>query len=491
MRLVRMRTLLAIVVGACAVLAIPASASAAEPGSISGTVTNASTGEPLPFIEVCAYNEVTPAFGCDFSEFGTGEYEIPNLEAGSYNVEFNGEEGFFGGFFTQWYNGKATFAEADSVPVTEGEVTEGIDAAMQERGGKISGTVTDATNGAGIGGIEVCARGGEEFFGQCAITGSDGQYTLEHLLAGSYKVEFFSPFKFNSTLEKAELEGPNYVGQFYNGKAHEEEADAVTVSDGTTTSGINASMQPGATINGTVTDATSGNALQGIEVCAWGSTQFNCTQTDTAGNYSIPTLATGSYKIEFQPEFFFVKSSEFGKEHWRRTDFPLIDYLRQYWNEKFSFEAAEPVAVTGGQSVNSINARMTKEVQPPPPPGTAKVHGKVRVKGNKVLVPLQCGGPGDCAGTLKLTAKSVTPKKKTGKRNHKRAKTVVIGQKKFSIHGGTSAVVKVGLNAKGKALLAQAGGKGLKVKVGGTGLKAQSVTLKGKAPKKHKKHGKR
>ena len=53
----RLGTLLAIVVGPCSVLAMPAMASAA--GKISGQVTNASTADPIPFLEVCAY-EASP-----------------------------------------------------------------------------------------------------------------------------------------------------------------------------------------------------------------------------------------------------------------------------------------------------------------------------------------------------------------------------------------------------------------------------------------------
>ncbi len=489
----RLGTLLAIVVGLCSVLALPAAASAAEPGFISGQVTNASTGEPLYFIFVCAHDATTgETVACDETEFN-GKYEI-SLAEGEYKVEFQGGSGYF----TQWYNGKASFAEGEVVEVESEEVTENIDAALVERYGKISGTVTDASNGSGIGGIRVCAQGrGETYSGDCETTGPDGSYTLNYLGAGEYTVEFYSLYKYNESLEKWELEGPNYVRQYYNGKLHREEADGVSVAEGSTTTGINASMQPGATISGTTTDAVSGGGIQGIYVCAWGATTtHSCSQTDKDGNYSIPALPADSYKVEFQPEYFFLKESEWEKEHWMRSDFPVMDYLRQYWNEKFSFEAAESIAATAGSSTTGINAKMTKEVQPPPPISTAKAAKTAKVKGGKVLLKLSCPGPGDCTGSLKLTARKVIKPKKKGKghkRNHKRSRTVTIGKNKFSVHAGTTAIVKVKLNGAGKSLFAQSHGK-LKATLSGTHITKTTLTLKGKAPKKkhhkkkHRKH---
>lgn len=487
----RLGTLLAIAVGLCSILALPAAASAAEPGFISGQVTNASTGEPLFDIEVCAHDATTGfTVSCDSTEFN-GEYEI-GLAEGEYKVEFEGGSGYV----TQWFEAKANFAEADVVEVEEGETEENVNAALVERYGKITGTATDASNGSGIGGLEVCARGkGETFDGSCTETNPDGTYTLSFLIPGEYTVEFYSRFKYNESLEKSELEGPNFVTQYYNGKLHREEADGVSVTESGTTTNINASMQPGATISGQTTDAVSGGGIQGIYVCAWGATTTHlCAQTDKEGNYSIPALPADSYKVEFQPEYFFLKESEYEKEHWKRTDFPVMDYLRQYWNDKFSFEAAESIAATAGQSITSISAKMTKEVQPPPPVSTAKSAKTAKVKGGKVLLQLTCPGPGDCTGNLKLTARQVIKpkKKKHHMRNHKRSRTVTIGKNKFSVHAGTTATVKVPLNGAGKSLFAKSGGK-LKATLSGTNITKTTLTLKGKAPKKkhhQKKHTK-
>jgi hypothetical protein len=61
-----------------------------------------------------------------------------------------------------------------------------------------------------------------------------------------------------------------------------------------------------------------------------------------------------------------------------------------------------------------------------------------------VALRLRCGGGGDCAGVLRLTARS-------GKR------TVALGRRAYRIRAGRSGLVRVKLTRKGRALLARHG----------------------------------
>jgi hypothetical protein len=472
----KVRTTIGLAVSLALVLAVPTTAAAA--GNIAGKATDAATGGPIPFLQVCAYDSATHLFGgCDYTN-EEGSYRIETLPAGAYKVSFGGESFFGGGYLSQWYSGKLSFETADPVSVTDGNTTSGVDAAMQERGGKIAGTVTDAASGAPITGIEVCAGLTTQsfFWSSCGTTDAAGQYTLTQVEPGSYRVEFRSPYQYNEALERNELEGPNYVTQFYSGQGRADSATPVAVTTGATTAGVNAALQPGATISGTVTDAATGATLRGISVCAWGSSDYRCAVTDTGGGYSIPTLPAGSYKVEFTPEYLFNKAVyNEGKRVYSRSDFPLMDYARRYWNEKVSFEAAEPVTATAGATTSSINAKLSKEVQPPAPPpavGPAVIAAKAKVKRGKALLNVTCQGTAPCKGILKLTARAATKKKGKAK-----ARNVVIGKAPFGILPGKTATVKVKLSATGKDLVKKAGKKGVKVKVTGTALKPGSVTL--------------
>ncbi len=483
----KLRTTFALGTALCVAvaLAIPAAAGAATPGSIAGKVTNAATGSPVASVYVCAYTATTDIYkGCAYTG-PTGEYKIENLPAEGYKVEFDGSSSYEGAYFTQWYSGKSDFAAADPVLVTEGNTATGINAALVERGGKISGTVTDAGNGAPIGNIEVCAANAAYssiyFYESCQRTNSGGQYTLTHLEAGSYRVEFTSPYKYNESTGESELEGPNYVTQFYPGKAHAEEGDLISVSDGSTTSGIDAALQAGATISGTVTDAITGAPLRGVDACAWGASNFYCDSTNASGQYSITTVPTGSYKVEFDPEQLYIgyTPGQPEKEHWQRSEYALAEYATQYWNDKFTFAAAESITATGGATTSGIDAKLTKQTEPAPPPGTAQLKSKkAKLAGTRTLIELSCVGVGPCKGNLTLTAKA---------KGMKKAKESVIGTGSFGFLPGTTGIVAIKLTGTGKSLIDKAGKKGLKVSVGGTGLMAGSVTLVGTA-KPHKKH---
>ncbi len=73
--------------------------------------------------------------------------------------------------------------------------------------------------------------------------------------AGEYKVEFSD-------------RGGDFLSQFYDGKTLSSEAQLVTVAAGQTTSGVDAALQEGARITGKVTDASTQEAIDGIEACA-------------------------------------------------------------------------------------------------------------------------------------------------------------------------------------------------------------------------------
>lgn len=112
----------------CGLLAAPATALGA--GSLSGKVTAAAGGQPLPGIEVCAESVgVTDIREC--VETGSdGKYQVGGLEAGNYKVGFQPPAG--SGFLPQYYNGKTGSGEANLVLVVNAADIFGIDAALRK-----------------------------------------------------------------------------------------------------------------------------------------------------------------------------------------------------------------------------------------------------------------------------------------------------------------------------------------------------------------------
>jgi hypothetical protein len=228
------RVVAALAIIACALLFVPAIASAAI-GSISGTVIAASGGAPLKGVEVCAYalgGEEEFEEACILTST-SGEYTISGLMPGSYKVEFwPHREGL--NLITQFYNDKPSFATADVVTVTGGAPLTGVDAELRE-GGRIAGTVTDASTHAGVGEIIVCAFESISEAGACTLTAAGGQYTIAGLPSGSYEVVFAPNF------EEEELPG-TYITQYYNDKPTFATADLVSVTVPATTSNIDAAL---------------------------------------------------------------------------------------------------------------------------------------------------------------------------------------------------------------------------------------------------------
>ena len=115
-------------------------------------------------------------------------------------------------------------------------------------GGSISGTVL-GPDGAPL--EDVCVTVTDQWWSQSfagACTEADGTYQTSGVAEGDYRVLF--------------RDGSRYAPQWYNGAASLEGAEPVFVSLGTVTDGIDARMQTGARISGTVRDA-SGAPLRG------------------------------------------------------------------------------------------------------------------------------------------------------------------------------------------------------------------------------------
>ena len=94
-----------------------------------------------------------------------------------------------------------------------------------------------------------------ESYVSSGYTGTDGTYTIGRLQSGSYKVYFYASYNYNGI----------YFDEWYDNKADFETADLVWVTAPSNTT-VNAALDRGGSITGTVTDAETGEALSDISV---------------------------------------------------------------------------------------------------------------------------------------------------------------------------------------------------------------------------------
>jgi hypothetical protein len=159
--------------------------------------------------------------------------------------------------------------------------------------GTITGTVIEAAASPVVE-VEVCAA---EIINKsnfkCVTTEADGTYEIAGLSPGAYNVGFWTT--------------RNYVVQFWKDEPTWETATPVIVAPGLQTPEIDAVLEVGATISGTVTAAATGTPVEKVEACAklveLGPERKleleRCAKTNAAGEYTIDGLVAGQWSINF------------------------------------------------------------------------------------------------------------------------------------------------------------------------------------------------
>jgi hypothetical protein len=377
-------------------LALPAAGEAASPGAITGTISGAGVG-PLIGAEACA-EAITPGateFSCAKSGAG-GTYAIGGLAEGSYVVWIAPPSGT--NFVAEYYGGAQSFEAATQVPVKAGATTPNIGATL-EKGATISGLVRAAATGSPVANVEVCASATTGAGEGCAQTEANGTYRIIGLPAGSFYVEFF-------TYET----GQNLLSQAY-------ELGLVTLTAGQERTGVNASLQPGGQITGTVRAAATGAPLKGVDVCLTEATEtypLACIVTPATGAYRFYGVWSGTFKVAFSPE---ASELEEG-EYWELAPdaFPT-----QWWNGQPTFAAATPIAVGPGGTAAGIDGSLGPGPVAPPvvtPPSTS-APAPVAVAPQPKPQPLKCR-KGFAKKTAKGRTRCVKLKRHKPKRHHRK-----------------------------------------------------------------------
>lgn len=257
-------------------------------GRITGTVTNAATGEPIEIPIVHIYDSGGAFVASPVLITPEGNYFVEGLPTGIYFARTNV---VFDDFAQKLYNdiscAGCSVTMGTPISVIAGSTTTGIDFAL-EPGGSISGFITDAATSAPL----------EEFvyeiYNSCGqfvtsgLSNSVGRVTLrEGLPTGTYFVVTSNNF--------------GYINEAYNNVAcvgcDPTLGTPVTVTAGSITEGINFALSKGSHISGIVAGAGAASPVSSINIFDATGTLVTVATSGDSGIYTTAALRPGTYYV--------------------------------------------------------------------------------------------------------------------------------------------------------------------------------------------------
>lgn len=191
---------------------------------------------------------------------------------------------------------------------------------------RITGTVTSRSSGGPIQNATVNFGGGY----YSAVTDPSGMYGVS-VPSGTYSVRFEPP------------SGSRFVPQYWKNALHVKTSTPVVVKDADVL-GVNAALDTGWFVSGTVTNATTGAAVEGVLVAGTSTAGdfvvgTGVARSDVSGRFRL-TVAEGTFRVNFSP--------------------PVASrLLRQWWRSAASSSGATLLTVSGAD-IADIDAALAR-----------------------------------------------------------------------------------------------------------------------------------
>ena len=259
--------------------------------TISGTVTEEGSGDPLPEIRL----EVRSSAGFFVASEVTdaaGGYSADRLEPGTYFV-VTGDRDVVNELYDDLpCEPDCVFTTGTAVPAEVNTVTDGIDFALVEKGA-IGGSLSEAATGSPLAFQRVEIWDDDGSFVRSANTDAAGAYTVTGLDAGTY---FATTDLFSGAFVDEAFDDLPCMGGAFNG-CDPTAGTAIAVALSATTAGIDFALSLGGEISGSISEVETGDPIGGAEVEVFDAAgrQVRSAFTDADGVYLVTGLATGTY----------------------------------------------------------------------------------------------------------------------------------------------------------------------------------------------------
>ncbi len=234
-----------------------------------------------------------------------------------------------------------------------------LPAGASAKAGAITGTVKKE-GAVALANTRVCAFGSET--SECKDTNGSGEYELPGLTAGKKYTVAFTGEECPVSEEECSRE---YITEYWNGVKSAESATLVLTGE----ENIDAQLETGASISGTVTRASNGTPIGLTRVCAFSASVQNfgeffeelfrlavyCVVSEPNGSYTIAGLSGGEYKVGFTGEVCTTRAcTELNESEIFST---------QYFSGQQTIEGANHVNVLAHGTASSVNGAL---VEAPP-----------------------------------------------------------------------------------------------------------------------------
>jgi protocatechuate 3,4-dioxygenase beta subunit len=241
--------------------------------TISGQVSDAETTAPLT-------NMAVSISGSDLSKTAytsSGAYSLKGVRPGVYQLTVS-----------HVFDPSPYVNQTRTITIPTGVSTYNADFALA-KGGSISGKVTDSS-GNPIASLSVYISNRDGSYQNYHSTDADGKYSATGLPDGVYRLHFRSY---------------DFIEEFYNNKSSWETATTVEIRAAEAKTGIDAQLAPGGKISGKVSDAETGDPIEGVfvEVLDSSGGRISSAFSQADGTYSSDSnLPSGNYRVRFNPD---------------------------------------------------------------------------------------------------------------------------------------------------------------------------------------------
>ena len=271
-------------------------------GGIAGTVTDGSTGEGIPSIELWVNRLDNDGLWWGATTDSNGDYLVNGLSPGEYVVQAYDHQEIYVYEFHQdtlfWEDASPVNIIARS-NISDPYATP-VDFVLDE-GGAIEGVVYDDANQNGI------QDAGEPGLEGAGVHLEEFDDPWRYFIGGSteaggiFRIGGLPPdFDFRVSVDAWSL---NFLGGFYDGDDSPtndwESAARVSVAAGDTLTGLNLGLGEGGTIEGHVYDG-DGQPIDGMWVNVGSPGWGDGTSTDSNGYYVIPGTAPGRLRHQYR-----------------------------------------------------------------------------------------------------------------------------------------------------------------------------------------------